>query len=186
MEPEELSRKAVVMRGMKHGIAKGAVDNFVKMLSGPISEAITSKLAPDSPALKILQPAVEAILAFIIIMGTAEAISYMAPMIGSAAPSLGGENLAEKSGKLVHFMRNYAGERIGEQMIGAAISVFPLVMEQFSAITSADLDMVNGLDVPGEKLVEAPQTVPVQKTAKAKARAMKNVEVPEPAHVLRV
>lgn len=176
-EETTTNRASIYVRGMKHGVAKGAVDNFVKMISGPISEAITAKLAPDSPALKILQPAVETFLAFIIIAGTAEAISYLGPMMGQAVPSFGGggDNVADKSQKLAHFMRNYAGERIGEEMVNVAISIFPLVMEQFSAITSTDLDIINGNSLPAEN-AKAPSA----------EHGFKVVQQNEPAQVLRV
>lgn len=141
------SRSDSVMKGIKQGAIKAAVDKVVDMISDPISDAILKNLAPDHPAIHILRPATKAVLAFIVSMGIAESAAYFGPMVGKAIPSVGGDNLEEKSQLLAVWIRQYAGEKVGEQAIKGAIDIVPLIFSHFSGITNDDLKIAMDLDL---------------------------------------
>lgn len=141
------ARYISVMRGVKQGALKGMVDKMVDSLAGPISDSIVKNLSEDHPAMKVLEPAVRAALSFIVIMGVAELLLFAAPMAGKALPNISEDDAGEKGQLLARWMREYAGEKVGEEVVDAALHVFPLIMAQFSSVETDDLKLVlNELD----------------------------------------
>jgi hypothetical protein len=134
------TRRATVMRGVKEGALKGVVDKLVHTMSDPVCQAIMPKFQATFPnGTHLLEPAVKAALEFAFIMGIAELMVFAAPTASKIVPSSSPEDLARKSQLLATWMRKYAGERVGEQLVEAALTVFPMVMEQFSDINTADV-----------------------------------------------
>jgi hypothetical protein len=150
------ARHLSVMRGIKQGALKGMVDKLVDSMSGPISESIVKNLSDNHPSLEVLEPAVKAALSFIVIMGIAELINVAAPMTGKTLPGLTEDNAAEKGKLLARWMREYAGEKVGSQVVEAGLQVFPLVMAHFSEIDTQDLKFV--LDVDGDTPADKVET----------------------------
>lgn len=143
------SRRATVMRGVKEGALKGMVDKLVHTMSDPVCQAIMPKFEATFPGgAHLLEPAVKAALEFALIMGIAELMVFAAPTAAKVMPSSNPEDMARKGELLATWMRKYAGERVGETLVEAAMAVFPMVMEQFSEVKTADLaDLLN---VPAE------------------------------------
>lgn len=155
------TRRATVMRGVKEGALKGMVDKLVHTMSDPVCQAILPKFQTTFPGgAHLLEPAVKAALEFAFIMGIAELMVFAAPTASKIVPSSNPEDLTRKSQLLATWMRKYAGERVGEQLVEAAMAVFPMVMEQFSEINTADV-----ADLLGQPLVE---TVATQAPAEQK------------------
>ena len=134
------TRRATVMRGVKEGALKTVVDKLVHTMSDPVCQAIMPKFQATFPnGNHLLEPAVKAALEFAFIMGIAELMVFAAPAATKVIPSSNPEDLAQKSQLLATWMRKYAGERVGEQLVEAAMAVFPMIMEQFSGINTADV-----------------------------------------------
>lgn len=137
------TRMQTVMKGAKEGALKAVVDKLVDSISGPIAEAILPKFQQINPgAATLLEPAVRAALQFAFIMGMAELMTFAAPMATKVMPNSNPQDMQHKSQLLSLWMRKYAGERIGEQLVDAAVQVFPLVMEHFSQIDASDVAML--------------------------------------------
>lgn len=143
-------RMALVMKGAKEGALKAVVDKMVDAISGPIAEAILPKFQSINPgAATLLEPAVRAALQFAFIMGMAELMTFAAPMATKVMPNANAEDMQRKSQLLTIWMRKYAGERIGAQLVDAAVQVFPMVMEHFSQIDASDVAMLLDDDTGG-------------------------------------
>ncbi len=140
---ESESRYLTVMRGVKEGALKGVVDTMVEKMSQPICQMVLPQFQQKFPdGAHLLEPAVRAALEFIIIMGIAELFAFAAPTVGKLVPSTTPEEAVKKGQLLAIWLRKYAGERVGEQLIQAATAIIPMVMEQFSGFTSSDLAAV--------------------------------------------
>lgn len=133
------TRRAQVMRGLKEGAVKGVMDRMVDTMVGPVCEAIVPKLAGLNLDPALVEPAVKTALRFMCLMGTAELIDFVGPMTIKVMPNANEENINNKSALLAQYMRKYAGERVGEDLIGAAMAVFPMVIAQFAEIKTDDL-----------------------------------------------
>jgi len=136
------TRRANVMQGIKQGAVKAAVDTVIASMTTPICEAIVGNLGKNHPQIHLLEPAVKSALNFIVIMGIAELMNFAGPMAGKHIPSLGEYDAAEKSRLLSVWMRKYAGEKMGEDVVHATLEFFPLIMAQFSDISTNDLSLV--------------------------------------------
>lgn len=153
------TRKAIVMRGIKEGALKSVVDKLIHTMSEPVCQAIMPKFQTTFPnGAHLLEPAVKAALEFAFIMGIAELMVFAAPTASKIIPSANQDDLARKSQLLATWMRKYAGERVGEQLVEAAMTVFPMVMEQFSEINTADV-----ADMLGQQIVDVSPAPVVQK-----------------------
>jgi len=161
------NRTNTVMKGVKEGALKGVVDKLVDSISGPVAEAILPKFQEMNPgATNLLEPAVRAALQFAFMMGIAELMIFAAPLAGKVVPNSSEEDMQRKSQVLAIWMRKYAGERIGEGLVEATISVFPLVMAHFSDINAEDVamlleedeDVLQGLTVPNTVPLKAPKS----------------------------
>lgn len=136
------SRKAQVMRGMKEGVIKGVVDKAVDSMTGPIVASIMPKVGELNLDVNLVEPAVKAALRFAVTMGIAELFDFMSPMAAKVIPNSTEDDMKKKGALLAQWMRKYAGERVGEDLVSAAMAVFPLIMTQFAGINSADLQDV--------------------------------------------
>jgi hypothetical protein len=144
------SRRITVMRGVKEGALKSVVDKLVHTMSDPVCQAIMPKFKETFPqGGHMLEPAVKVALEFAFIMGIAELMLFAAPTASRIIPTTSPEEMTKKSQLLATWMRKYAGERVGEQLVEAALAVFPMVMTQFSEISSTDV-----AEILGESTVE--------------------------------
>jgi len=158
---ESETRRAVVMRGVKEGALKGVVDKLIHTMSDPVCQAIMPKFQATFPnGTNLLEPAVKAALEFAFLMGIAELMVFAAPTASRIIPASNAGDISRKSQLLATWMRKYAGERVGEQLVEAAMSVFPMVMEQFSEINTADV-----ADLLGQPLEEPAITTAVTAAA---------------------
>ncbi len=64
-------------------------------------------------------------------------------------------------------MRKYAGERIGEGLVEATISVFPLVMAHFSEINTEDVAMLLEDDEGDLSALNVAEPVPAEASSPA-------------------
>lgn len=142
------TRRSDVMKGIQQGMVKAAVDQLVDTMAGPVTEAIMKNMSADHPSIEILEPAVKAAIRFCFIMGAAELMDFAAPMAGKYVPKLSEDKAIRKSRLLSQWMRKYAGERVGEQVVQAAIQVFPLVMSYFSEFDTEQLELILEDDEP--------------------------------------
>jgi hypothetical protein len=153
---ETEDRRATVMRGVKEGALKSVVDKLVLTMSDPVCQAIMPKFQSAFPnGQHLMEPAVKAALQFAFLMGIAELMIFAAPTASKIIPSVKASDMEQKSQLLATWMRKYAGERVGEQLIGAAMAVFPMVMEQFSDINTADLADLLGQTVEAPAIAAA-------------------------------
>lgn len=146
LDPRE-KRMAIVMKGMKEGALKTIVDKMVDSISGPVVDSIISKFKETNPAAATLaEPAVKAAFQFAFMMGMAELMDWAGPMAHKVMPNANQDNIERKSRFISIWMRKYAGERIGEELIEAVVKVFPMVMAEFSNVSVDDLELILGDD----------------------------------------
>ena len=144
------NRRATVMRGVKEGALKGVVDKMVHTMSDPVCQAILPKFKATFPGgAHLLEPAVKAALEFVFLMGIAELMVFAAPTASKIIPSSSPDEVSRKGQLLATWMRKYAGERVGEQLVEAAMAVFPMIMDQFSEFNATDVASLldNSVDV---------------------------------------
>ncbi len=140
---ETEARMMTVMRGVKEGALKGAVNSMVEKMSEPICQMVLPKFQEKFPdGAHLLEPAVRAALEFVVIMGIAELFAFAAPTVGKMMPSSNQEEVSRKGQLLAIWLRKYAGERVGEQIIEAATAIVPMIMDQFASFSAADIDSV--------------------------------------------
>lgn len=136
------TRTAVVMRGIKEGALKGGMDKLIDTLAQPIIDKIAPAFKALHPSTEMLEPAVQLIIKFIFMMGIAELTEFTAPMLGKALPASNEEDMAKKGKLLALWIRKHAGEKVGQQVVEAALAAFPLIMSHFSEISVSDLEAI--------------------------------------------
>ena len=131
-----------VLRGMKSGAMKAAFKKLVKIMADPIKEKIVPALKGVFPETEMLEPAIELAVGFILMLGTAELVSWASSML----PGDKSGEMAERGKLLGSWMREYAGEEAGAQLFEVATMILPLILAQFSEISTPDLKFVLGKD----------------------------------------
>ena len=146
---EANSRLGPVMRGVKEGAVKEIVNKIVNAAVEPMMNAIGPKFVELFPnGSNLLEPAVRAGLEFVVIMGFAELAAFAGPMAYKVLPNANQDDMVRKSQLIATWMRKNAGERIGEQLVNAAVVALPLIMDQFKSVETNDL-----ADLLGEPIV---------------------------------
>lgn len=133
-------RTSQVTRGVKQGMIKGTVDRVVDQIVGPIAEKITPKLHEMHPGLQLADPALKALLEFALLNALAEILEVGGPLIAKApGVSLSKDEAAAKTQALAMWMRNYSGEKLGEQVVEAAVQLIPLFRDMLANTDLSEL-----------------------------------------------
>lgn len=137
-------RMSSVLKGVKEGMLKAGIDTLLATIAGPIKEKIAPSLRNMGGAAELLEPAIGLAIEFALVLGIAEMISAFAPMAGGMMPGERKEEFAERGQLLGEWLREYAGERAGKQLLESAMMVLPLVMAHFSEVSLQDLQQIQG------------------------------------------
>jgi hypothetical protein len=148
------TRMSAVMKGFKEGALKAAFDKLIDAMAGPIIEKIVPNIRNLGLNVELLEPAVRLAITFAFMLGIAELTAWIAPMTAKVVPGQNQEDMALKGQKLAEWMRKYAGEKAGAQVVEAAISVFPLIMASFQDFSTADISAA--LNEPSPVQAEQP------------------------------
>jgi hypothetical protein len=146
-------RTSQVARGVKQGMLKSTLDRFVDQLITPITDSITPKLHEFHPGLRLADPAVKSLLEFALLNAIAEILDVGGPLIAKAPGiSLSKDEASAKAQALSLWIRNYSGEKLGEQAVDAAIQLTPLFKD---LLVQTDLgELLNAADLTSEEHVE--------------------------------
>jgi len=142
-------RLASFTKGVKGGAMKGAVDKVISPVTAPVVEAINAKISEMHPNMQFTAPMIETLMKSALIMGMAE-------MVAIAAPALGGRFDPEKLDLISEFMREYAGEKFGTELVDSAVRFAPALISAFAEFSAADIKAA----LPEHKvlLTDAPET----------------------------
>lgn len=129
-----MSRSKSFSKGIKQGVIKKSVDKAVSPVTGPVAEKINAKLQEIHPNTKLAAPMVESALKCAMIMGFAELLDVAAPFVGEKT------NFDPQKVSLAsEFMREYAGEKVGEDVVDLALQFVPIIMSAFTEFSVSDL-----------------------------------------------
>jgi len=145
---EQDTRMAQVMRGMKEGALKKAFDALISKISEPIAVKIAESFKGMGPNTELVVPAIQLCVEFIFMMGTAEVVNFLGPQLGKVMPGGNDTSSVEKSRLLSIWMRKYAGEKVGAQIVEAAVQYLPLVLDGFQQFSAEDIKIALGNDAP--------------------------------------
>lgn len=121
-------------RGMKSGAVKRAMDKAVSPVTQPVAEAINAKLAELHPNMHLTAPMIETLIQSAIIIGLAEIVDMAGPALGGKLP-IDGNRIAVIS----EFMREYAGEKFGNEIVDSAVKFAPVVLNAFSQFSVEEI-----------------------------------------------
>ena len=127
----ERKRLDPFMQGLAKGAVKKGVDKVSQRVSLPVAEVINKKLQELHPNLAFTAPMIQSSMQAIIILGFAE-------MLDIAGPHIPGEMLT-KASLGARFMREYAGEKAGSDIVDYAVQFLPVIMAAFSEVSEEDL-----------------------------------------------
>ncbi len=128
------NRTGSFAKGMKAGAVKNALDKAVSPITTPVAEAINAKLAEIHPNLQFTAPMVESLMKSAIIMGLAEIVDMAGPAMGGKLPID-----ADRFAAITEFMREYAGEKFGNELVDSAVKFAPVVLGAFNEFSSEDI-----------------------------------------------
>lgn len=151
-------RSTQISRGLKQGVIKGAVDKVLDQVATPIADKLTPMLHNLHPNLQIADPAVKALVEFACLNALAEVLEFSGPALAKApGVKMTAEEAKGKTQALAQWMRNYSGEKFGEQIAETAAALIPVFANMFqSTDLSSLLDAVESEkeDVDVEATVE--------------------------------
>src|SRR3990172_8441148 len=133
-------RTSQVARGVKQGMIKSTVDKLVERIVTPLAEKITPKLHEMHPGLQLADPAVTSLLEFALLNALAEILEVSGPLLTKApGVNMSREEAVAKTQALALWMRNYSGEKLGEQVVEAAIQLVPVFKDMLSQTDLSEL-----------------------------------------------
>lgn len=124
------------LKGLKAGSAKRAVDKLTSKISDPVAEILVLKIQAEFPQLVFAVPTIKSLVQAVIIMGVAELFGF------ASKHAEGSESLKDKSIYLEQFLRNYAGQKTGEELVDLVTRLLPIIMESFKDLSSEDLRLL--------------------------------------------
>lgn len=134
-ESSSSSKMSPFWSGLKDGSKKKAIDKLVSNFSDPIADLILDQLVVKFPNLNISTPIVRAMVQCAAILLLSEAVGIVMPLASKNMTSSKKERLESVEA----YLRNFAGQKAGEEMMDLACSVLPAVLEHLAdAITSPD------------------------------------------------
>jgi hypothetical protein len=150
-------RSTQIARGLKQGVIKGAVDKVLDQVAGPISDKLTPMLHNLHPNLQIADPAVKALIEFAVLNALAEVLEFSGPALAKApGVKMSPEDAKEKTQALAQWMRNYSGEKFGEQIAETAAALIPVFANM---IQTTDLSsLLEAVESEKEEEVESEAT----------------------------
>lgn len=191
-----VTRSEAFLKGVKVGAIKNGVEKVTAPISGPVADAINEKLQEIHPNTKLAAPMVDSAIKCAIIMGFAELLDVAAPYVGDRT------NYDPKKINLAsEFMREFAGEKMGHEVVDLALQFVPIIMTAFAEVSVSDLqdaltDDSDDFKVVTEdleqhvedvfavpKLEEEPAPVPKKKRGRPRKKVHKVQEVQEEQYV---
>lgn len=153
------SRTRQMMRGVKYGVVKGTVDEALGLLATPIAAQIIPRLHEFHPGLALADEAIQALVESAILTVLAIVFEFGGPHI-SKVPGIkmSPDEAKAKADALAGFMRNYAGEKIGEEIANTAAKLVPLVAGML-----ADMDLSSVFNAV--EVIEEGETITVPATS---------------------
>jgi hypothetical protein len=143
-------------KGMKAGAIKGAVDKAVSPITTPVVESITLKLKEMNPKLELTAPMVDAMAKAVIILGIAELTELASAGFSGKLPIE-----QDKIAAISEFMREYAGEKFGNEIVETAFRFAPMFLSAFSEFSTEDLRLaMPDPDKASEKLEAESTDIP--------------------------
>lgn len=127
----ERKRLDPFVQGVKKGAVKKGVDKVTQKVSLPVAEAINEKLQALHPNMALTAPMVQSGMQAIIVLGFAELLDIAGPHIPSDS--------LKKADLGARFMREYAGEKVGSDIVDYAAQFLPVIMAAFSEVSEEDL-----------------------------------------------
>lgn len=128
------TRTEAFARGMKAGAVKNTIDKAVSPITNPVVEAVSGKMKEIHPNFEMTAPMVESLLKAALIMGSAEILDIAMPYVD--------EHTQYSSAKVAlasTFMREYAGEKVGTEVVDLALKFVPVIMGAISNLSTEDL-----------------------------------------------
>ena len=133
-------RTSQVARGLKQGVIKSTVDRVVEPIVAPMVDKIVPKLHELHPGLQLADPAVKSLLEFALLNAIAEILEVAGPLIAKApGVNMTQDEAVAKTQALALWIRNYSGEKLGEQAVEAAMQLVPLFKDMLSQTDLSDL-----------------------------------------------
>jgi hypothetical protein len=144
-------RTSQLARGVKQGMIKSTVDRVVAPIVQPLADKILPKLRELHPGLQLAEPAVKSLLEFALLNALAEILEVGGPLLTKAPGiNLSKEEATAKTQALALWIRNYSGEKLGEQAVEAAMQLIPLFKDMLSQTDLSDLLSAAGDEVNEE------------------------------------
>lgn len=146
-------RSSQISRGVKQGVIKGAVDKVLQQVAGPLADRVTPALHNLHPGLQIADPAVKSLIEFAVLNALAEVLTYGGPALAKTpGVKMSAEDAKAKCEALAHWMRNYSGEKFGEQIAETAVALIPIFKDM---IQTTDLsELLSAVDTENNDVVE--------------------------------
>jgi hypothetical protein len=133
-------RTSQVARGVKQGMIKSTVDRVVEQNVTPLADKITPKLHEMHPGMQLADPVIKSVLEFALLNALAEILEVGGPLITKApGVNMSHDDAVAKTQALALWMRNYSGEKMGEQVVEAAIQIIPLFKDMLSQTDLSEL-----------------------------------------------
>lgn len=149
-------RGAQIARGVKQGLIKGAVDKVLDQVAEPIANKLTPMLHNLHPGLEIADPAVKALIEFAVLNALAEVLQFSGPALAKAPGiKMSADDAREKSAALANWMRNYSGEKFGENLAETAAALIPVFTNIFQTTDLSELFNAVEAEQAEEQIAEA-------------------------------
>lgn len=136
----QVKRTSQISRGIKHGLIKGTVDQVLEQIASPIAEKITPRLHELHPGLHMAGPAVQSLIEFAVLNALAEVLQFGGPAMAKVPGiKMSADEAVAKTQALSRWMRNYSGEKFGEQIAETAAALVPLVAGMLTEVDLSEL-----------------------------------------------
>lgn len=124
-------------RGFKNGMIKGSIESVLEQVAGPIADIICPKLHELYPKLAVADPAVRAGIEFALLQLFAVILEYGGPHVAKLPGlKMSPEDAEKKCYALAQWIRNFSGEKVGEQLAETAAKLIPMVA---NVVAEADI-----------------------------------------------
>ena len=155
-------KMSTAMRGFKQGMLKKAVDEVTGRVVGPLAEKAIPKLHAIHPRFKLADGAVHGLLEFATLMAIAEILEVAGPLVAKIpGTNMSPEDAAAKLSAIALWIRNHAGEKLGENAVEAAMELIPIMKEMLSE-TDAVGELLNAFQSEESESKEAEVPVPAE------------------------
>lgn len=139
-------------RGVKNGMIKGSVEAVLEQVAGPIADVVCPKLHDLHPNLEVADPAIRAAIEFALLQLFALVLEYGGPSVAKMplpGLKLTAAEAEKKCFAVAQWIRNYSGEKVGEQLAETAAKLIPMVAE---VVANADVGELFASLGSGEEL----------------------------------